>query len=69
MNLQDELWFDTSKGRIGILMVLDWHTEKLHYIMGVASGMNDSVDINHIYSGGVHLPDYIGACFFFGDWE
>ena len=69
MNLQDEMWFDTSKGRIGILMVLDWHTEKLHYIMGVASGMNDNVDINHIYSGGVYLPDYIGACFFFGDWE
>jgi hypothetical protein len=69
MNLQDALWFDTSKGRIGILMVLDWHTEKLHYVMGVASGMNDNVDINHIYSGGVYLPDYIGASFFFGDWE
>jgi len=69
MNLQDVLWYDTSKGRIGILMVLDWHTEQLHYIMGIASGMNDNVDINHIYSGGVHLPDYIGACFFFGDWE
>jgi hypothetical protein len=50
-------------------MVLDWHTEKLHYVMGVASGMNDNVDINHIYSGGVYLPDYIGASFFFGDWE
>jgi hypothetical protein len=50
-------------------MVLDWHTETLHYIMGIASGMNDNVDINHIYSGGTHLPDYIGAAFFFGDWE
>jgi hypothetical protein len=69
MNLQDVLWYDTSKGRIGILMVLDWHTEKLHYVMGVASGMNDNVDINHIYSGGVYRPDYIGASFFFGDWE
>ena len=69
MNLQDVLWFDTSKGRIGILMVLDWHTEKLHYIMGVASGMNDNVDINHIYSGGASLPDYVGAALFFGDWE
>jgi hypothetical protein len=37
--------------------------------MGIASGMNDNVDINHIYSGGTHLPDYIGATFFFGDWE
>lgn len=69
MNLQDVLWFDTSKGRIGILMVLDWHTEQLHYIMGIASGMNDNVDINHIYSGRMHLPDYVGAAFFFGDWE
>ena len=69
MNLQDEIWFDTSKGRIGILMVLDWHTEKLHYIMGIASGMNDNVDINHIYSGVSYLPDYVGAAFFFGDWE
>ena len=69
MNLQDVLWYDTSKGRIGILMVLDWHTEQLHYIMGIASGMNDNVDINHIYSGGARLPDYVGTAFFFGDWE
>ena len=69
MNLQDVIWFDTSKGRIGILMVLDWHTETLYYIMGIASGMNDNVDINHIYSGGSYLPDYVGAALFFGDWE
>ena len=69
MNLQDVLWFDTSKGRIGILMVLDWHTEKLHYIMGIASGMNDNVDINHIYSGGARLPTDIGMAFFFGRSE
>ena len=69
MNLQDVLWYDTSKGRIGILMVLDWHTEQLHYFMGLASGMNESIDINHIYSGGAKLPAYIGMGFFFGDWE
>ena len=67
MNLQDVIWYDTSKGRIGVLMVLDWHTEKLHYIMGIADGMNESIDINHIYSGGWHIPDYIGMGFFFGD--
>jgi hypothetical protein len=37
--------------------------------MGIASGMNENVDINHIYSGGAHLPDYVGAPLFFGDWE
>jgi hypothetical protein len=50
-------------------MVLDWHTERLHYVMGVAGGMNESIDINHIYSGGFYLPDYVGAALFFGDWE
>ena len=69
MNLQDVLWYDTSKGRIGVLMVLDWHTETLHYYMGIASGMNEAIDINHIYSGGVKLPDYVGMALFFGDWE
>ena len=69
MNLQDVLWYDTSKGRIGILMVLDWHTEKLHYIMGIASGMNDNVDINHIYNGGIKLPEAVGMNFFFGESE
>ena len=69
MNLQDVIWLDTSKGRIGILMVLDWHTEQLHYYMGIASGMNESIDINHIYSGGAKLPDYVGMALFFGDPE
>jgi hypothetical protein len=48
-------------------MVLDWHTEQLHYYMGIASGMNESIDINHIYSGGAKLPDYVGMALFFGD--
>jgi hypothetical protein len=69
MNLQDVIWLDTSKGRIGVLMVLDWHTEQLCYFMGIASGMNESIDINHIFSGGVRLPDYVGMGFFFGDSE
>ncbi len=43
MNLQDVIWFDTSKGRIGILMVLDWHTETLYYIMGIASFERDGL--------------------------
>jgi hypothetical protein len=67
MNLQDVLWLDTSRGRIGVLMVLDWHTEQLHYYMGIASGMNESIDINHIYSGGARLPDHVGMAFFFGE--
>jgi hypothetical protein len=50
-------------------MVLDWHTETLHYFLGLASGMNESIDINHIYNGGAKLPDYVGMGFFFGDWE
>jgi hypothetical protein len=37
--------------------------------MGVAGGMNESIDINHIYSGGTKLPAYVGMGFFFGDWE
>jgi hypothetical protein len=69
MNLQETLWFDTSKGRIGVIMVLDWHTETLHYYMGIADGMNTSVDINHIFSGGHKLPDYVGMAMFFGDPE
>jgi hypothetical protein len=69
MNLQDVIWLDTSKGRIGVIMVLDWHTETLHYFLGLASGMNESIDINHIYNGGAKLPDYVGAALFFGDWE
>jgi hypothetical protein len=63
MNLQDVIWLDTSKGRIGVIMVLDWHTETLHYFLGL------SIDINHIYNGGAKLPDYVGMGFFFGDWE
>ena len=69
MNLQDVLWFDTSKGRIGVLMVLDWHTEQLHYYLGIADGMNANIDINHIYSGGARLPTDIGMAFFFGRSE
>lgn len=69
MNLQDVIWLDTSKGRIGVIMVLDWHTETLHYYLGLASGMNETIDINHIYSGGTKLPDHIGMGFFFGDSE
>ena len=68
MNLQDTVWLETSKGRIGVIMVLDWHTEELHFFMGLASGMNESIDINHIYSGGYKLPAYIGIGFFFGEW-
>jgi hypothetical protein len=69
MNIHDVLWLETSKGRIGILMVVDWHTETLQYFMGIASGMNEAIDINHIYSGGVRLPDYVGMAIFFGDHE
>jgi hypothetical protein len=69
MNLQDVLWYDTSKGRIGIIMVLDWHTERLLYFMGIASGMNETIDINHIYSGGARLPDDIGRALFFGETQ
>jgi hypothetical protein len=69
MNLQDVRWYDTSKGRIGVLMVLDWHTEQLHYYLGIADGMNESIDINHIYNGGMKLPDYVGMALFFGDSE
>ena len=69
MNLQDVRWYDTSKGRIGVLMMLDWHTEQLHYYLGIADGMNESIDINHIYNGGVKLHDYVGMAIFFGDSE
>ena len=69
MNLQDVRWYDTSKGRIGVLMVLDWHTETLHYFMGVADGMNEAIDLNHIYNGGSRLPAEIGMAFFFGGTE
>lgn len=69
MNLQDVQWYDTSKGRIGIIMVLDWHTEQLHYYLGIADGMNESIDINHIYNGGVKLPAHVGMGLFFGDSE
>ena len=69
MHLQDVRWYDTSKGRIGVLMVLDWHTEQLHYYLGIADGMNESIDINHIYNGGVKLPAHVGMGLFFGDLE
>jgi hypothetical protein len=50
-------------------MVLDWHTEQLHYYLGIADGMNANIDINHIYNGGVKLPDAVGMNFFFGESE
>ena len=50
-------------------MVLDWHTETLHYYLGVADGMNENIDINHIFNGGMKLPDYVGMRLFFGDTE
>jgi hypothetical protein len=50
-------------------MVLDWHTEQLHYYLGIADGMNTNIDINHIYNGGVKLPDNVGMAFFFGGSE
>ena len=37
--------------------------------MGIAGGMNESIDINHIYSGGARLPTDIGMAFFFGRSE
>jgi hypothetical protein len=31
--------------------------------------MNTNIDINHIYNGGVKLPDNVGMALFFGDSE
>jgi hypothetical protein len=62
-------WEDTSRGKLGFIMVFDEEEQRLHYYVGIGEGLNEQIDINHIFAGGYKLPTEAGMAIFFGAAE
>ena len=62
-------WEKTTKGTLGFVMFYDDVEERLRFFVGIAEGLNERIDINHIYAGGFELPLESGIPLFFGDWD
>jgi len=60
-------WHQTTKGKLGFIMVFDQEAKRLHYYVGIGEGLNEQIDINHIYAGGYELPPEAGMAIFFGE--
>lgn len=69
MIFEDVQWKETTKGMLGFVMCYDDMEEKLHFYVGIAEGLNQRIDINHIFAGGYKLPTEAGIAIFFGSWE
>ena len=69
MNFETVIWYDTTKGKLGFVMCYDPIEERLHYYVGIGEGLNERIDINHIFAGGYELPAEAGVAIFFGNWE
>ncbi len=69
MTFESVVWHETTKGKLGFVMCYDDTQERLHYYVGIGEGLNERIDINHIFAGGVELPAEAGVAIFFGNWE
>ena len=69
MKFEDVRWETTTKGTIGFIMCFDEIEEKLYFYAGIAEGLNERIDVNHIFAGGFELPAEAGIALFFGNWE
>ena len=56
------LWFTSGMGVIGIVMAQD-HGET-HYLVGIAQGMHEQIDVNNITALGARLPKAAGEVLF-----
>ena len=52
------LWFSSGMGVIGVVMAED-HGET-HYLVGIAQGMHEQIDVNNITALGARLPKAAG---------
>jgi hypothetical protein len=56
------LWFTSGMGVIGIVMAED-HGE-IYYLIGIAQGMHEQIDVNNITALGAKLPQAAGETLF-----
>ena len=56
------LWFTSGMGVIGVVMAED-HGET-HYLVGIAQGMHEQIDVNNITALGARLPKAVGEALF-----
>jgi hypothetical protein len=56
------LWFSSGMGVIGVVMAED-HGET-HYLIGIAQGMHEQIDVNNITALGAKLPKAAGEALF-----
>jgi hypothetical protein len=56
------LWFSSGMGVIGVVMAED-HGET-HYLVGIAQGMHEQIDVNNITALGARLPKAAGEALF-----
>ena len=56
------LWFSSGMGVIGVVMAED-HGE-IHYLVGIAQGMHEQIDVNNITALGAKLPKAAGEALF-----
>ena len=56
------LWFTSGMGVIGVVMAED-HGET-HYLVGIAQGMHEQIDVNNITALGARLPKAAGDALF-----
>lgn len=69
MKFEDVRWEKTTKGTLGFVMCYDDIEEKLYFYAGIAEGLNERIDINHIFAGGFEMPVESGIPLFFGAWD
>lgn len=56
------LWFSSGMGVIGVVMAED-HGET-YYLVGIAQGMHEQIDVNNITALGAKLPLTVGEALF-----
>jgi hypothetical protein len=56
------LWFTSGMGVIGVVMAED-HGET-HYLVGIAQGMHEQIDVNNITALGARFPKAAGEALF-----
>jgi len=56
------LWFTSGMGVIGIVMAED--QGDTHYLIGIAQGMHEQIDVNNITALGAKLPQAAGEVLF-----
>jgi len=56
------LWFTSGMGVIGIVMAED--QGETYYLVGIAQGMHEQIDVNNITALGAKLPQAVGEVLF-----